>query len=317
MKYYYIIIALRLSLKTVIAQNNLVPNPSFEIYINCPTIMTQIYFAFPWFTGSKDMINGALISSTDYYNSCNNSINGFVGVPVFGSLGFQYPRTGNAFAGYIFWETGGGYREYLEVKLIEPLDSGIKYCVGFWVNNSGFGHWAIDAFGLVFTKDSLLTIEATPIIRAPDIENPSGNIITDSLNWTKISGEYIAKGGEKFITIGCFLNNSDINKIVFSHYNDYAYYLVDDVSVVRCDEINPIPIIVVYPSPALEDFTIEAKGNTVPIYFEIYNAIGQFVYKSNMIEKTVVPTANFAAGMYVIRFRNSERLEYRKVVKCN
>ncbi len=297
------------------AQTNLVPNPSFEIYNECPAYMAQIYKAIPWFAGAYD-IDSSLTSSTDYFNSCNNLINGSVGVPVFGVKGFQYPRTGNAFAGFDFWENG--YRETLEVKLIEQLDSGVHYYVEFWVNNSGFGQWVIDAIGLVFSEDSLLTLASIPLILPPDIENLTGNIIRDTLNWIKISGLYIAKGGEQFITIGCFLDNSEIQKEIFFQLpNSYAYYLVDDVSVVRCDEINPIPIIVVYPSPALQDFTIEAKGNSQQIDFEIYNTIGQLIYKSNMLEKTVVPTANFAAGMYVIRFRNSERLEYRKVVKCN
>ena len=317
MKLHFFIFYFILSLFNSTAQINLVPNYSFENYINCPDNMAQIYKAIPWFCGTKN-ITGNLDCSSDYFNVCNNSINGLVGVPISGPFAFQYPKTGNAYAGFGFWDGNGGYREYIEVILAHPLDSGIHYCVEFWINNSGFCHWDIDAFGLVFTEDSLLTIEGTPIIMPPDISNPSGNIIFDTLNWTRINGIYIAKGGEQFITIGNFLPNSDVNKEVFSLLpNDYAYYYLDDVSVVRCDEIKPFPAIVVYPNPALEDFTIESKGNTLPIDFEIYNAIGQFVYKSSMIEKTVVPAANFAAGMYVIRFRNSERLEYRKVVKCN
>ncbi len=192
---------------------NLVPNYSFENYIDCPFTTSEIYKAIPWFAGMKD-INGNLDCSSDYFNLCNNSINGYVGVPIFGPIGFQYPRTGNAFAGFHFWSPTWG-REYIEVKLIQSLDSGAKYCVEFWINNSGFAHWATDAFGLIFTKDSILTLGGTPIILPPDIENPSSNIITDTLNWTKVSGTYLAMGGEQFITIENFLNDSVINKIIF------------------------------------------------------------------------------------------------------
>ena len=217
-------------------------------------------------------------------------------------FGFQYPRTGIAFAGFNFWDSIGDNREYIEVKLIQPLDSGIHYCVEFWVNNSG-AQWAIDAFGLVFTKDSLITIEATPIIMNPDIENPSGNIITDTLNWTKINGTYLAKGGEQFITIGNFLNESDIHKFEFSTIpNGNAYYLVDDVSVIECEPKPPLK------APKLPNvFTPNGDGindvfeaqNTEGWQFQmqIYNRWGVKVYEGKQWEGK-----NMADGVYYYVF---------------
>ncbi len=297
-----------------VKSQNLVPNPSFEDFITCPTQQGEIFYAVPWFAGTKDYY-GNLSSSTDYYNSCNNFINGLFGVPSV-AFGNQYAKTGNAYAGFIFWRPVA-YSEYLEVKLIQPLDSGKKYCIEFWVNNSGF-EWAIDAIGLVFTDDSLITTGATPIIMTPSVENPAGNILADSTNWIAISGYYISKGGEQFITIGCFLDNVDINYQACTNINHpVAYYLVDDVSVVNCDPVNPVPdgSISVHPNPVADELTLEAKWNTFPISYDIYNAIGQLLYKGEMQEKQILYTASYSPGVYFIRFNYNGRLIYKKVVK--
>ncbi len=321
----FFILAFYLYFQSISAQNNLVPNPSFETYDDCPTNWSQIIHAKPWLPSYREVENGNLYSSADFFHSCNNNINNNAGVPSPNQDAlikfFQYPKTGNGYAAIIIASHGlYNYREYLEVKLLDSLQQGKKYCVEFWINFAG-NKYATDAIGACLSKDTLYSMNPnwSYLINAnPQIINLQGNILKDSIKWVNISGIMIAEGGEQFITIGNFKNDELTFLDTVNYYElPCAYYLVDDVSVVRCEEINPIPIIVVYPSPALEDFTIEAKGNTLPIDFEIYNTIGQLVYKSSMIEKTVVPTANFAAGMYVIRFRNSERLEYRKVVKCN
>ncbi len=43
---------------------------------------------------------------------------------------------------------------------------------------------------------------------APQVENPSNTILTNKVDWIPISEEYIAKGGEKFITIGDFYSDT-------------------------------------------------------------------------------------------------------------
>ncbi len=312
------------------SQNNLVPNPSFEYTIDCNLNGGDIFKAVPWFGPG---------GSSDYFNMCFYSSFpipcGGGGVPN-NNMGYQNARTGQAYAGICFCEPGwpnGGYREYIEVKLLDTLQNGKIYCVEFWVSLARFCQYpvpiGVDALGAYFSKDTLNysnedTSQVFNVI--PQIQNPEWNIITDTTNWVKISGWFIAHGGEDYMTIGNFKRDENTHTLIaYTNIpgppvgND-AYYFIDDVSVVECDTTTHLPIIypiVIYPNPAEDEFTIESKGNTNKIDFEIFNYIGQIVYKGSMIEKTVVPTANFTAGMYVIRFRNSERLEYRKVVKCN
>jgi gliding motility-associated-like protein len=100
----------------------------------------------------------------------------------------------------------------------------------------------IDAIGAYISVDSanFSFCEISPFL--PQIENPLGNIISDTVNWTEISGEYIATGGEQFITIGSFYPDS----IIHIAYGDtihppgaWPYYFVDDVYVYLCDDKVP------------------------------------------------------------------------------
>ncbi len=73
----------------------------------------------------------------------------------------------------------------------------------------------------------------------PSINNKSGDIILDTLNWILIKGIYFATGGEKFITVGCFLPKEQVNYICFPTPADcgYAYYYFDDFGVYELPEI--------------------------------------------------------------------------------
>jgi len=57
------------------------------------------------------------------------------------------------------------------------------------------------------------------------------------------------------------------------------------------------------------------EGNTETIGFEILNSIGQRVFKGNVLEKTVVPTANFAPGIYLIKLESGKTFTFKKIVK--
>jgi gliding motility-associated-like protein len=73
----------------------------------------------------------------------------------------------------------------------------------------------------------------------PDIKTPPGMYITDTANWTLVSGIYHAAGGEQWLTVGRFYTprinyillysppNNDINTIPSA-----CYMLVDDVCVI-------------------------------------------------------------------------------------
>jgi len=86
---------------------------------------------------------------------------------------------------------------------------------------------------------------------------------------------------------------------------------VDEIRMDKKDQLN----IKVYPNPVTNELTIELKGNTKKIDFEIINSLGQVVYNGNIVEKTVVQMANFAPGIYIIKFESGKTFEFKKIVK--
>jgi len=279
-----LIVFLIFNYSTVIsyAQNNLVPNPSFENPTPCPDDDGQIYRAIPWFQTFS--FSGSLIlgSSSDLFNTCSiyNPPNGDVRVPNNG-VGSQYPRTGNGYAGIEFWGANDD-REYIEVRLTEYLQKNKNYCVEFYVSLGEISDaGGTDCLQVVFTNDSLLNPNASTcapfctilINMQPSVANYRGNIIDDSTNWVKISGTYKALGGERFITIGNFYQNSSC--IVQDSVNTrVSYYFIDDVSVTLCNE--PEIIIPNVFSPNTDGINDLWEVGNLPkdTYVQIYNRWG-------------------------------------------
>lgn len=58
----------------------------------------------------------------------------------------------------------------------------------------------------------------------------------DTLNWTLVSGDYTAMGGESYIIIGNFKDGPSTDTTIYNYSSntDFAYVFVDDVSLSRC-----------------------------------------------------------------------------------
>jgi len=250
----------------ILNSQNLVPNPSFEEYYECPDGIIQTNKIKDW------IIN---INSADYFNSCANSQSG-VSVPQ-NSFGYQIPATGNAYCGlYVYAETQiGDVREYLGTRLLQPLIPNQKYYVSIktsWAN----GWCATNKLGILFSNtyygDS--TTWGVLISPPPFINNfahvYTDSIITDSVNWTTIKGVFIADSAYKYIYIGNFFSKTNIDTLWFfgGLPNCKSYYYIDDVCV-STDSLtccSPFVIvendiicnnIVVFPNPTSDKIIIE------------------------------------------------------------
>lgn len=206
------------------AQINLVPDSSFEEYSKCPKGIT---------TPNKLVLSKWVLptkGSTDYYNLCSDN---FANSIPRNKAGYQNPKSGN---GYIGLSTRMTFAEYVQCELLEPLKKDSIYLVCFWVNLSDKSGKATNKLGVWFGENE---------IRLPNFEDPlelcpqikSGRFIYDTLNWVKISDRYLAKGGERFLVLGCFpKSNKDFENIKFnknSFFKHLARYNVDDVTVVQ------------------------------------------------------------------------------------
>ena len=202
---------------------NLVPNPSFEDTIPCST----------WLSGPPGPITDwftPTISTPDWFGA------GTICSPQTPAnlVGFQIPRTGIAYAGFFSIDKfTPNLREYLSCHLTQTLQHNKKYCGGFFVSRAEIPMYFIDALGALLSTDTPLCTGGYCLLSFnPQIANPTGNVLGDTINWVLISGSFNAAGGEKFITIGDFIPDS-LNTIdSLPPWNlPHSYYYLDDVFV--------------------------------------------------------------------------------------
>jgi hypothetical protein len=205
---------------------NLVPNPGFDFYTNCPDQLNRLAFAYPWFDPS--------IATPDYYNSCSPVGNG-VSTPL-NSQGSQAPLSGGGYGGaivyYPFSDPTNSYREYLEVPLLAPLQAGQLYRVAFNVSLADGSAWAIAEIGAYLSVGPVISNATFTVFNfTPQVENPSYNILSSSNSWTLVQGTFIAGGGEDHLTLGNFHGNASTTLAAGNGPFAQAYYYFDDVSV--------------------------------------------------------------------------------------
>lgn len=269
------------------AQVNLVPNPSFEDTVHCPTGISQLNNTALW-----NNPNGGTV---DYFNSCADYSSTFVSVPQ-NAAGYQLAFLGNAYVGMYLYQrnTSGGpfdCREYIQSLLSDTLKNGITYCISFYVNYATLSNIAIDNIGAYLSTTPVNVSSATVLPYSPQIVSPSGLFIQDTLDWYKVEGTYTAAGGEKYITIGNFKDAANTDTIHTDPYSaSSAYYYIDNVSVIDCnDTANSIHEIQkdisfnVYPNPSSRLINLEYKfrpdDNAV---IEIYDITGKLVMKEKL-----------------------------------
>ena len=219
-------------------QYNLVPNYSFELYENCPTSyeLADALHDKPsyWYKPDK---RGAR-----YFNACANGFsNNNNGIPVNlagGGYNYQYARTGNGYVA-MFYYNHMDTRNYIQVQLLDSLRQGKCYYAEYYVNLINSINFGCNNQSMLFTNTPIYADTATglQIIPAnPQVQHPA--IVTDTLNWVKVSAVFTAQGGEKFLTLGNFKNNAQTatQLIQTTGYSGAAYY-IEDVSVIPLDSI--------------------------------------------------------------------------------
>ncbi|MFH2141308.1 MAG: T9SS type A sorting domain-containing protein [Bacteroidota bacterium] len=81
------------------------------------------------------------------------------------------------------------------------------------------------------------------------------------------------------------------------------------------EDLNCKNYFIIYPNPVSDKLTIEPEGQNHVLSFEIISSLGQVVYKGNINNKTTVQTSNFASGVYLMKLKNSNTLDYIKIIK--
>ena len=272
---------------------NLIPNASLDSFSICPYNYCQIAYAVPWAQPLSQ-------STSDVLNQCM-----FSGAPTqFDTAYYRKTKWRTQGMAYLIVWDDGNWREYIEVPLKKQLEAGKCYYAEFYVLTHDVSYKVIDALGIYFS-DTLVKVKSDsiigpdtlffvkPIYVVPQISNPIGRIIKDTVNWTKISGTFVANGTETAMIMGNFKYNSDINWEILNNWPvQSTRYFFDDFVVCSCDDTIPPegpPNVVFIPnvfSPngdAINDILYVRGEKVKEITFSIYNRWGELVFETQDI----------------------------------
>ena len=220
---------------------NLIPNGYFSKCYTRPNGTDQFQLIKQWYNptkGSPDFLSGFGQGRAKLPGPVTKfKIAAKVGANCAGLI--NYKKTG------MFSGNGKyGYREYIAVGLKKPLIKGQKYNLEFKLClNLTSAYYCPDLDILISKKQVIEDSYVGPMnhiipnIHVPEIKNIKAE------KWYDIKIEYIAKGGERFLTIGNFKRNKDsklievgtIDSIHF--YNNASYFLLDDFQLRKEERI--------------------------------------------------------------------------------
>ncbi len=262
---------------------NLVPNWSFEDTLTNPTwtgfIPTDcaLWQSPPPGPAAYDNDNGPVPGVASWY---------------------QVPHTGAAWA-LMYTNTSlygnPNWREILQVQLIDTLQVGKRYCVSFFVSRYDYCNYACNNIGALLSSfplangNSILTL--TPTINNDPFVNP---LLSDT-TWLEVSGSFVAAGNEQWIIIGNFNNDANSDTVftgVAQMGADYSAYIIDDVSVTRCDDTvittndNLFVPNAFSPNGDGNNDVLFVRGQNIKeLHFSVYDRWGEKVFETSSINE--------------------------------
>jgi len=270
-------------------------NPSFEEYTYCPT-SNSAYPASMWIDSCTNW-SAPTLGTSDYFNTCNT--NGLNDVPNNTNAEYQPTFHGNAYCGFLAYALYSNqmWSEYVQTKLKKKLIANEIYNFTMRINRANGYNFSVKNIGAHFSKDSLRTkLKYKPFNNTPTIINTSG-FLNDTLNWTLVSGSFIAEGDEDYLTIGWFGDTitSDYSFFIPPDtipitgellYLTETYYLVDslNLSIQTKKNIADFNINVFTPNnDGTNDYIDFSTYNLNLLNYSVYNRWGNLIFTSNDI----------------------------------
>jgi hypothetical protein len=295
---------------------NLVPNPSFELFSTCPT--TSNYYAdlaTDWYIFGK---------TPDYYNSCFPDALPSPGTDVPKSFtGYQMAATGNAYVGFMTYTSHVFWREYIGAQLLSPLQVGSTYELSMKVvfsnDTLAYGSVACNKFGLRFSNHLYSSLNPAPTDNFAHLY--ANSVLNDTLNWTTISGTFVADSAYTHVMLGNFFDDASIDTVrLKQNPNWVAYYYLDDVYVGKVGEhTNSIEtisndVVRIFPNPTKGEVFIET--NKLLESIEVLNALGQKIGLMNIdAQSSIMIEIPYEVGVYYLRMHFADKTEIIRVLK--
>jgi gliding motility-associated-like protein len=269
-----------LFIKLGVSAQNLVPNPSFEEYWQCPLTGSNFPDVKEWYVA---------FDSPEYYHSCSTIPE--IGVPQ-NIAGYQNAIDGNGYGGWAWGiKVTSPNTELIGVKLTTKLEKERKYCLRFYVSLSDSSEYGIDRLGALFSSEALTGpfVSDTVSFFMPQIETPEGISFIKKQDWEMVSGEICGTGIEEYLTLGNFHPNLKTNFYQAGNWGAgfgiAAYYYMDMVELIPCGicpgYVPELPNVLTPNGDGVNDeFVFEGDGIT-ELRLYIYNRWGAEVNKQN------------------------------------
>jgi hypothetical protein len=306
---------------------NLVPNPSFEEYLECPFSTGELDNQLvDWFSWQM---------SPDFFHPCSDVIDGFAGVPdnVWGS---QFPISGDAYTAIITYEDFNPEgREFIAAELTETLIIGHEYYLLFHVSLCDGGlneaqKCATNNLGLRFFKDPNYGVNGQGDGEF-EVDNFAHlnrtDIITNDQNWIRIEGSFISDDNYNWVAIGNFFDDANtLTEILNDEMQCWGYYYVENVCVAQnaadCDYLlgfrepsGQIEELVVYPNPTRDLITVRLERELITA-ITVNDLRGGVLFESAIIptNSTQLDLSSLPKGMYLLRVQTKKTFFNRKIL---
>lgn len=263
----YTFLGIWLSGAVALNSQNLIPNASFESFENCPSRLGNFDAdVTAWSTPTQ--------GSTDYFNNCSTAM----GTPK-NFNGEQLADFGVGYAG-LYLYAPDDYREYIQIKLKEPLVRGLRYSLSFYVSLAERSDFAVKEFGVLFAAEELRvpirkTLSKMHLYRQRGnayhfMEIGYTNFYKDTKDWILVNTQFIATGLEHYMTIGNFDDNPRTRKFKTKKgAKQGAYYYIDNLELVKVTspDATPAEIALKEPSPK-ESFELDKTHRFRHVLFD-------------------------------------------------
>lgn len=262
-------------LTTATAQN-LVPNHSFEQYINCPSGPSQV-------TTHCSGWNQYTTGTSDYFHACATSAQ--MDVPANG-VGYQDAEDGNAYAGFFEYVPVAPQWEYIATA-ITAMEIGRTYEVSMSVSLADSCQYATNGIGCFF-------YDAGPSFRGgfgilqqtPQVSYVRYGPITNKTGWTRLTGYMLADSTYDNIVIGGFVPYNALQVVNMSYGNSAtSYFYLDSVVVKSVKNL----------SISLQD-SLLCAGDTVSLDYSVFvNCLPGNTFTAQLSS----PTGNFSSPVNI------------------
>ncbi len=158
--------------------------------------------------------------------------------PLKNVYGKQEPNSGKAYlAIYLVDEDAIETSCLIQGYLTKPLKAGQKYYTEYYLSLSDNAENATSDFYIFFSDSAFSPKSNNAFYQSltPDIANDPTNFITDRDNWTKMSGTFTAKGGERYMLMG---NHTKKSHLLNPDLNEEVIYYLDDLLIKEIYEVS-------------------------------------------------------------------------------